>query len=136
MDRPGHRSVRSRRTDGARVLGTSARVPGEEVTPPFNPDSWMDVFLLLGLGVLGLAGTVLPIVLGKHGKKIDRIEEQVCNTHDTNMRDDLDELRELVIEGFADMRREFLAVRNELNTERIERIEGDKLRLVAEGGMQ
>ncbi|AHB29636.1 minor tail protein [Mycobacterium phage Jovo] len=106
------------------------------MTPPFNPDSWMDVFLLLGLGLLGLAGTVLPVVLGKHGKKIDRIEEQVCNTHESNMRDDLDELRELVIEGFADMRREFLAVRSELNTERIERIEGDKLRLVAEGGMQ
>ncbi|MBU8821059.1 DUF2746 domain-containing protein [Mycolicibacterium goodii] len=58
--------------------------------------------------------------------KTDEIHEQVVNTHDTNMREDLDELRDLVTDGFRRVERDIGGMREEIRTERKERIEGDK----------
>lgn len=106
---------------------------------PFNPDSWMDFVLLIFISLTSLAGVVLPVWLvnrtRKHGSEIGEIKEQVCNTHDTNLRDDLDEIRDLFLEGLSEIRRDIGGLREELRTERVERIEGDRLRILR-GGMQ
>jgi hypothetical protein len=92
----------------------------------------MDVIMLIGLGVLGLAGTVTPAVLThrKQSRQLGEIREQVSNDHDSNLRDDIDDLRNLLREGFRETRLDINGLREELRTERIERIEGDRLRVV------
>ncbi|QFP95515.1 hypothetical protein SEA_GAUGELDP_32 [Mycobacterium phage GaugeLDP] len=101
---------------------------------PFNPDSWMDVIALGMISLFTLLGVVAPIMLTRnskqHSKTLGDIREQVANSHDTNLRDDIDELARLVREGFTETRKDISGLREELRTERIERIEGDKLRVV------
>lgn len=95
---------------------------------PFNPDSWMDFILLIVIALIGLAGTVLPARIGKrHGKKLDTIRDQVINDHpDTNLRDDIDKLGDLLRAGFTETRKDIAGLREEMRTERLERIEGDR----------
>ncbi|AYD87061.1 minor tail protein [Mycobacterium phage NicoleTera] len=100
---------------------------------PFNPDSWMDVIALGMLAAFSFAGVVAPVLLSnhkKHTKTLGDIKEQVANSHTTNLRDDIDELNRILREGFSETRRDISGLREELRTERIERIEGDKLRVV------
>lgn len=55
------------------------------------------------------------------GKKADKIVDQVVNSHSTNLRDDLDELRDLMSDGFN-------RLLDELQLERRERMAlGDRL---------
>lgn len=102
---------------------------------PFNPDSWMDFLLLVLIALIGLAGTTLPVVISrrqnktmdKHGKTLDNIEDQVVNDHEeTNLRDDIDKLTALVASGFSETRKDIAGLREEMRTERVERIEGDR----------
>lgn len=65
--------------------------------------------------------------------KIDAIHEQAVNNHTTNMREDMDEIRDLVRAGFdkVDKRfdgvdEQFRIVQRDLSIERQERIDGDK----------
>lgn len=90
---------------------------------PFNPDSWMDVAALGFLGLCGVVPAVLPV-----WAKLKRIDHQVSNTHDTNLRDDLDGLATSIEAGFAETRREFQLLHEALNIERRERIAGDDAR--------
>lgn len=104
---------------------------------PFNPDSWMDAFVLLALGFSTVLAAAAPawITQRKRDKTIGEIKEQVCNNHESNMRDDIDRLAEIMTEGFADLRSDVSQLRQELHTERLERIEGDRLRVIrAMGG--
>lgn len=94
---------------------------------PFNPDSWMDVILLVLIALIGTAGATIPAVMSRrHGKTLGAIEDQVSNAHETNLRDDIDQLNQLVREGFSETRKDVRELREELRTERIERIEGDR----------
>lgn len=94
---------------------------------PFNPDSWMDVAALVILGLIGTGGaTLTTIIARRHGKTLGSIENQVTNEHSTNLRDDIDGLGRLVTEGFAETRKDVRELREEMRTERIERIEGDR----------
>lgn len=93
---------------------------------PFNPDSWQDVVVLLALGAMSVATAVLPVWL-----KLRKIDGQVSNTHDTNLRDDLDsvkddisDLKEIVLQGFHQ-------VNEAINLETRQRIEGDQRREAA-----
>ncbi|UJD20960.1 hypothetical protein SEA_HARRYHOUDINI_32 [Mycobacterium phage HarryHoudini] len=100
---------------------------------PFNPDSWMDVIALAIISAFSLAGVIGPVLLSSHRKQnktLETVREHVANSHKTNLRDDIDDLSRLVREGFAETRRDIGGLREELRTERIERIEGDKLRVV------
>lgn len=90
---------------------------------PFNPDSWMDVVLLAFLGVLAALPAIIPV-----WAKLKRIDHQVSNTHDTNLRDDLDKLGDSIEAGFAETRKEFQLLHEALNIERRERIAGDQAR--------
>ncbi|AZF93416.1 minor tail protein [Mycobacterium phage Centaur] len=107
---------------------------------PFNPDSWMDVIALAIISAFSLAGVVAPVLLSSHRKQnktLETVREHVANSHTTNLRDDIDDLARTVREGFMETRRDIGGLRDELRTERIERIEGDKLRVVysnASGG--
>ena len=93
----------------------------------FNPDSWMDVILLIAIALIGLAGATMPAVVSRrNGKKLGNIEEQVTNEHSTNLRDDIDGLTRLLTEGFAETRKDINGLREEMRTERVERIEGDR----------
>ncbi|AFI24938.1 hypothetical protein [Mycobacterium phage SWU1] len=99
---------------------------------PFNPDSIGDYVTLLGVAFLTFS--VPAWFTGrarKHSSDIGEIKEQVCNTHDTNLRDDLDsvkadisDLKEIVLQGFHQ-------VNESINLERRERIEGDRRKEVA-----
>lgn len=83
------------------------------------------------------------------GKRLDEVHEQTNNKHDTNMRDDLDksisvgesaaasgavtvralgDFREEVRAGFKKIERDIGGIREEIRTERTERIEGDRRR--------
>ncbi|AIK67747.1 minor tail protein [Mycobacterium phage Piro94] len=107
---------------------------------PFNPDSWMDVIALAIISAFSLAGVVAPVLLSSHRKQnktLETVREHVANSHKTNLRDDIDEINRSLQAGFCEIRRDIGGLREELRTERIERIEGDKLRVVysnASGG--
>ena len=94
---------------------------------PFNPDSWMDFIALILIALIGMFGATVPAVLARrHGKTLGNIEEQVTNEHSTNLRDDIDRISRLVTDGFAETRDDIHGLREEMQTERIERIEGDR----------
>lgn len=113
---------------------------------PFNPDGWMDFFLLVVIALIGMAGTTLPVLISRrqnkaldtHGKTLDTIQDQVVNNHpDTNLRDDIDKIAEkidtrvhhlakVVEAGFHETRKDIAGIREEMRTERLERIEGDR----------
>ncbi|AHG23812.1 minor tail protein [Mycobacterium phage EagleEye] len=80
----------------------------------FNPDDWKDVFVLVFLGVCSVATAGIPV-----WAKLKKIDTQVSNTHDENMRDE-------ITRGFREIREDIKGLREELRTERIERIEGDR----------
>ncbi|AOZ61271.1 minor tail protein [Mycobacterium phage DarthPhader] len=108
----------------------------------FNPDTPWEVALLAFIALCGLGGTVLPVWLNqrKHGRQLGEIKNQVSNDHSTNLRDDIDELVAAVRQAISDVKDvktdvrdvkgDISGLREELRTERVERIEGDRLRVV------
>lgn len=104
------------------------------MTPPFNPDSWLDLVAYLILGIPAII-SAFTTVRSRQENKENHAEQrdvakqtlsQVQNDHKSNLRDDIDRLTEAVKEGFAGTRREFNHLREELRQERVERIEGDR----------
>lgn len=98
---------------------------------PFNPDSIGDYVTLIALAFFAMASTVLPVAIPLWSK-VKKIEghaesanEQVSNTHSTNLRDDIDRLAESIEAGFSETRTQFRQVHEALNLERRERMEGD-----------
>jgi hypothetical protein len=65
-----------------------------------------------------MLGTVLPVWL-----KVKKIDNQVSNSHEENLRDE-------ITRGFREVNLALRLIQEQLNTERVERIEGDRLRLV------
>lgn len=119
--------------------------------PPYNPDDWMD---LLGLAILGVPTIAAAYFANKARQDVKSVKDDqdtkhqenkelaettlyaVTNNHSTHVRDDIDEIRNLVRDGFAETKRDIGGIREELRTERIERIEGDRLRITYGGGQQ
>ncbi|QGH79701.1 hypothetical protein SEA_ANON_30 [Gordonia phage Anon] len=98
---------------------------------PFNPDSIGDYVTLISLAAIPMIGGVATVALPIWAK-MKKIEghaesanEQVSNTHSTNLRDDIDRLAESIEAGFAESRTEFRLIQEALNLERRERMEGD-----------
>lgn len=56
------------------------------------------------------------------------IHEQTVNDHKekSNLREDIDEIREIVRDGFRNVHKDIGGLREELRTERLERIAGDQ----------
>lgn len=89
---------------------------------PFNPDDWMDVFVLMFLGLCPVAAVAIPAWLGLR-KQVGHIRNEVTNNHDENLRDE-------ITRGFREVRADIGGLRADLSIERQERIDGDRLRLV------
>jgi Protein of unknown function (DUF2746) len=128
-------------------IGDSIRAAGDY----YKPDDGID---LLGLAIIALPPTITAaaafaaVVIGQRkasthrlkekkateeiGKNVAVVRQEVKNSHEENLRDDLDKkfagLERMVREGFKSVGRDIGGIREELRTERIERIEGDKRR--------
>lgn len=108
---------------------------------PFNPDSIGDYLTLILIAALTFS---VPAYFAnrkvrqhteevkKSATDIAEIKHHTVNDHKTNMRDDLDEMRDLILAGFAESRREFQLVHEAINLERRDRIEGDRIRIEAQ----
>lgn len=82
----------------------------------FNPDSWLDI---AAYGIYGLPALIWALASWRDQKKV---LEEVKNKHSTNLREDLDIIRD-EIRGLS---KDFVGLRDELRQERQERIEGDQ----------
>ena len=102
---------------------------------PFNPDDWLDVVVLFGLGLMSLVGVLLPVWWSLHtqGGHIKTIKHEVKNDHDTNYRDDFDKLVQTVEKGFSEMNSRIADLHTDIQQERQDRMEGDRLRLITGG---
>ena len=80
----------------------------------FNPDDWKDVAILAFLGLCSIIPAAIPV-----WNKLKRIDDQVSNSLSENLRDE-------ITRGFKEIRDDIRFLRDELHTERKERIEGDK----------
>lgn len=83
----------------------------------------MTEILVAIIGVTGtLASVALPLMWKAHGRRLDAITLQVANSHGTNLRDDLDFIRDLVLDVRTDIawvRRDHVDL-----THRVSRLEG------------
>lgn len=101
---------------------------------PFNPDDWMDVLVLFGVSAFSLLAAVLPVWLNlrKQNRHLRTIKHEVKNDHgdDTNLRDDIDKIARAVETGFREVKEDISSLRTDVQQEREDRIEGDRLRLI------
>ncbi|AIS73793.1 minor tail protein [Mycobacterium phage Georgie2] len=108
------------------------------MNPVYQPTGWIDLipyFLVAAPAILTAVLGVKNAKLNKlrHQENKGRIEElkyEITNDHGTNIRHDIDAIRDMVRDGFTETRKDISGLREELRTERIERIEGDRLRVV------
>lgn len=100
----------------------------------FNPDNWMDVVAYLIVGIPAIVAAVGVLLTRQTQKEnhqdqtqaADALMFEVKNDHPTNLRDDIDGLSAAIKDGFSDLRKDIHGLREELRTERVERIEGDR----------
>jgi hypothetical protein len=55
------------------------------------------------VALIGLAGVALPLMWRAHGRRLDAITDQVRNNHGSNLRDDLDFIRDVILDVRADV---------------------------------
>lgn len=97
----------------------------------FNPDSALDLVAYLIVGIPAIIAAVAAYMkqrqeLKSHRQVAEQMLYQVQNEHRSNLRDDIDDLALAVKEGFSSVRHEMNGLRDEIRTERMERIEGDR----------
>lgn len=97
----------------------------------FNPDSALDLIAYLIVGIPAIIAAVAAFMkqrqeLKTHRKTAERMLYQVENEHRSNLRDDIDDLASSIKEGFGDVQKDIRGLHEELRTERMERIEGDR----------
>lgn len=85
-----------------------------------------EIYVAIITGVLGVIGLVLAAViprLHRQGRALEVVREQVQNSHKTNLRDDLDVIRDEMRAGFAKLGDVINGVAIDLAWERRERID-------------
>jgi hypothetical protein len=97
----------------------------------FNPDGPLDVAVYLIVALPAIIAAAAAFYNQKKELKSQRsIQErtlhEVKNEHSSNLRDDIDGLANAIREGFSQASKDIYGLREELRTERIERIEGDR----------
>lgn len=75
------------------------------------------IWVALITGGFGLASAV--IVNRRMSRRLGLVHDQVANTHDTNLRDDIDR----VLDALGDVRNDIALLRTEVSHDRRERIE-------------
>lgn len=101
---------------------------------PFDVDNWMDVIAYLVIGLPALVAAVATWHnqskyrerFNKHEASQQAVLDEVKNSHETNLRDDIDALADSIDRGFTEVHHQIDGLRAELRTERVERIEGDR----------
>lgn len=66
--------------------------------------------------------------LNERARQLGEVHEQVKNTHTTNFREDLDQVRDLVIAGFKKVDARIDGIHDEIRQERAERFAADQAR--------
>lgn len=109
-------------------------------------DQW-DLWYAFIIGLPALVAAVAALWNRREAKarweaqeqKHDAVLYEVRNSHRTNLRDDLDLLKDLVQDGFSETRKDHASTRDdirglreEIRTERFERIEGDRQRALGD----
>jgi len=79
------------------------------------------VVAIIGM-VSTLAAVALPLMWRAHGRRLDAITHQVQNDHPTNLREDIDFIRDVVLDVRADIA--WLRRDHHDLTARVNRIEG------------
>lgn len=97
----------------------------------YHPDDWQDVLVYLIVGIPTIIAAIAGFrhqnkSLSKSNKMAELTLNQVKNDHDSNLRDDIDALAAQIRQGFKEIHVDISGLREELRTERIERIEGDR----------
>ncbi|EHB44160.1 bacteriophage protein [Mycolicibacterium rhodesiae JS60] len=91
-----------------------------------NPDDWKDMATIMFLGACPVIAAGLPLWF-----KMRKIDGQVSNTHDENLRDEITRGFKEIREDNREIRKDIGGLREELRTERKERIDGDRQREAA-----
>ena len=95
--------------------------------PPDGTPAWM--WLVAVLAVTGIVAVTNFLSSRSQRADLREVKEQVANTHDTNLRHDVDKLingvSELIGQG-RQTSKDIGGLREELRTERLERIEQSK----------
>jgi hypothetical protein len=97
----------------------------------FQPEDTNDLLAYL---VVGLPGIITALAAFRHQnrqlkgqrKLAEQTLNEVKNDHRSNLRDDIDDLAKSINAGFREVKSDISGLREELRTERIERIEGDR----------
>ena len=105
---------------------------------PFNPDNWIDLVAYLIIGIPATVAALATYRASRRQQKDHKAQKEVAdqtlfevrNDHPTNLRDDITDISICISEGFAELRHEVGVLREELRHERVERVEGDRRRLL------
>ena len=97
----------------------------------FHPEGWDDVITYMIISLPAIIGAVAAF---KHQSKelktqrgiAEKTLYEVKNEHRSNLRDDIDALSASIKDVAHDLHTNINGLREELRTERIERIEGDR----------
>lgn len=97
----------------------------------FNPDGVIDLLAYLIVGIPAIIAAVAAFMKARqelhiHRETARKMLYQVENEHRSNLRDDIDDLAVSIKDGFLEIRQDMHGMREEMRTERIERIEGDR----------
>ena len=97
----------------------------------FHPDDWKDVVAYVIVGLPAILAAVAAFFhqkkeMGKQRVIAEKTLYEVKNEHRSNLRDDIDDLSDQIKTGFVEIRKDIYGLREEIRTERIERIEGDR----------
>jgi hypothetical protein len=66
----------------------------------YEPHTWMGLVGLIIIGLALVAAAAIPAWI-KVVRPLRAVHDQVKNNHDTNLRNDLDDIRDDIREGFA-----------------------------------
>lgn len=87
--------------------------------PPEGTPWWAWLLAVILLAVISAASSRLA-TRPLH-REVTQVRTQVQNSHETNLRDDIDEMRKEIRAGFEETREDIGGIRSEIRTERRER---------------
>ncbi|QBJ00219.1 hypothetical protein SEA_PHARAOH_30 [Mycobacterium phage Pharaoh] len=113
------------------------------MNPVYQPTNWFDLapYILLSLPAiltawLGVKNVKTTRQQHRENKQhISELKYEITNDHSSNIRHDMDLIRDLVRDGFHQITGEVEGLRRDIRTERRERIEADRLLRLVKGDL-